>query len=381
MSAIDWKEELLDFEFAEGSIKLVCIENLIVAFLVGMGKGWEWGIGTFLILSVMYCIPILGGTLGYFVSFAETVVVYEIVKNHLNATFTMFFLMLIFVLIISFHMVFGSIRTGSTMAFSLIIFEAVFLAYWVYYMSHSLPGAITTFVLLCVLEFVPVVRVIEYVVMAIWGSYLFYALFLSTVPKTPLIIGTVIVFLVQSVLFLSAFFQLDYAGKYSDYKNRKLNVKKFVEYKQIENEMYRKYPKLQDLPIYYKTCVCTTDEERNQFEQDWRGYIEYLNTCSEFIEFNQYFEMLKIYLFHFYNRDYVKRKTEGQYNSRSAEQTFKENNDRTESSWFVGIKNVDELKKRYRDLMKIYHPDNQAGDTNTVQQIQQEYEKLLKEHF
>ena len=28
-----------------------------------------------------------------------------------------------------------------------------------------------------------------------------------------------------------------------------------------------------------------------------------------------------------------------------------------------------DLKKRYRDLMKIYHPDNQAGDTKVVQQI------------
>lgn len=55
--------------------------------------------------------------------------------------------------------------------------------------------------------------------------------------------------------------------------------------------------------------------------------------------------------------------------------------ERAEINWFVGINSVDELKKRYRDLMKIYHPDNQAGDTNAVQQIQQEYEQLLERKF
>lgn len=50
-----------------------------------------------------------------------------------------------------------------------------------------------------------------------------------------------------------------------------------------------------------------------------------------------------------------------------------------DSAWFVGIQTADELKKRYRDLLKIYHPDNQAGDTRAAQQIQEEYDKLLKE--
>jgi len=54
---------------------------------------------------------------------------------------------------------------------------------------------------------------------------------------------------------------------------------------------------------------------------------------------------------------------------------------RTEIAWFAGINSADELKKRYRDLMKIYHPDNQAGGTNAVQQIQQEYEQLLAGKF
>lgn len=43
---------------------------------------------------------------------------------------------------------------------------------------------------------------------------------------------------------------------------------------------------------------------------------------------------------------------------------------------FRGVDNELALKKRYRDLMKIYHPDNVAGDTNVVQMISREYEEM-----
>ena len=36
------------------------------------------------------------------------------------------------------------------------------------------------------------------------------------------------------------------------------------------------------------------------------------------------------------------------------------------------------LKKRYKDLIKIYHPDNLDGDTGTIQEINREYERLKK---
>lgn len=49
-------------------------------------------------------------------------------------------------------------------------------------------------------------------------------------------------------------------------------------------------------------------------------------------------------------------------------------------NWFKGIKDFETLKKRYRDLLKIYHPDNNAGDTVITQQIQKEYEKILLEN-
>lgn len=48
------------------------------------------------------------------------------------------------------------------------------------------------------------------------------------------------------------------------------------------------------------------------------------------------------------------------------------------SLFFAGVNNPLALKKRYRDLLKIYHPDNLCGDTTIVALINKEYEQLKK---
>jgi hypothetical protein len=44
--------------------------------------------------------------------------------------------------------------------------------------------------------------------------------------------------------------------------------------------------------------------------------------------------------------------------------------------FFKGVNDTLSLKKRYRDLIKIFHPDNLAGDKETVQSITREYDEL-----
>ena len=48
------------------------------------------------------------------------------------------------------------------------------------------------------------------------------------------------------------------------------------------------------------------------------------------------------------------------------------------SEFFCGVKTASSLKKRYKDLIKIFHPDNLSGDTVVIQKINQEYEELKK---
>lgn len=42
---------------------------------------------------------------------------------------------------------------------------------------------------------------------------------------------------------------------------------------------------------------------------------------------------------------------------------------------FSGVTNPLTLRKRYKDLLKIFHPDNLCGDAEIVQMINREYEK------
>lgn len=45
--------------------------------------------------------------------------------------------------------------------------------------------------------------------------------------------------------------------------------------------------------------------------------------------------------------------------------------------FFAGVNSLLACKKRYKDLLKIYHPDNFAGDSDTFVAIKAEYEKVL----
>ena len=45
--------------------------------------------------------------------------------------------------------------------------------------------------------------------------------------------------------------------------------------------------------------------------------------------------------------------------------------------FFKGITDEKALKKRYKDLVKVFHPDTDSGDTYTLQNITREYETLL----
>ncbi|MCM1039238.1 MAG: hypothetical protein NC314_10530 [Roseburia sp.] len=50
------------------------------------------------------------------------------------------------------------------------------------------------------------------------------------------------------------------------------------------------------------------------------------------------------------------------------------------SAFFSGVKNPLALKKRYKDLIKIFHPDNVAGDKEIIQMINKEYEILKRDY-
>ncbi|MCR5215458.1 MAG: hypothetical protein K6C69_00725 [Lachnospiraceae bacterium] len=51
-----------------------------------------------------------------------------------------------------------------------------------------------------------------------------------------------------------------------------------------------------------------------------------------------------------------------------------------EVNFFRGVTDEGSLRKRYKELMKIYHPDNANGDKETILVINREYEKLKEKY-
>ena len=47
---------------------------------------------------------------------------------------------------------------------------------------------------------------------------------------------------------------------------------------------------------------------------------------------------------------------------------------------FAGVNSLLALKKRYKDLIKMFHPDNVAGDHEMILLINREYEELKKDY-
>ena len=45
--------------------------------------------------------------------------------------------------------------------------------------------------------------------------------------------------------------------------------------------------------------------------------------------------------------------------------------------WFTNVTTIEELRKRYRELLKMYHPDNENGSIEVAQKINAEYDLVF----
>lgn len=71
-----------------------------------------------------------------------------------------------------------------------------------------------------------------------------------------------------------------------------------------------------------------------------------------------------------------RQKYNAQYDDISAESDFAQLAGQT--YFFRGVTHHLALKKRYKDLIKIFHPDNLDGDKSALQQINKEYEEMKR---
>lgn len=131
------------------------------------------------------------------------------------------------------------------------------------------------------------------------------------------------------------------------------------------------------------------DEQKRKLDRERQEFIRRVEIEDRRLEQQQKLFDMK---FKILEQELVKLATEKQHVARQKEfysrvNDFEHRNEQQSAPaqnvvkgemFFTGVGNKQSLKKRYKDLIKIYHPDNLDGDHNTIQEINREYDHLSK---
>ncbi len=128
------------------------------------------------------------------------------------------------------------------------------------------------------------------------------------------------------------------------------------------------------------------DEEKQRFQEEMKALNRKMTNEQRRIKKDHQLveEKLEIIKDGFQKLDMDRRRLDKEWARLTAEKEFMEEHGLCDglpevSVFFHGVKNPLTLKKRYKDLTKIFHPDNLAGDTEIIQKINREYESLKRE--
>lgn len=146
--------------------------------------------------------------------------------------------------------------------------------------------------------------------------------------------------------------------------------------------------------IRLMTASAELDEKQEKFEREKEQFKEEMKNLNRKMsaeqrrirEDNQLVsEKLEIIKDGFQKLDMDRRRLEKEWARLTAEKEIMEERGLYDSYpetsvFFHGVKSPMTLKKRYKDLTKIFHPDNLAGDTEVIQRINREYEILKREY-
>ncbi|MBQ9589154.1 MAG: hypothetical protein IJR29_03090 [Butyrivibrio sp.] len=145
--------------------------------------------------------------------------------------------------------------------------------------------------------------------------------------------------------------------------------KESVRLENMESSLSERYKKLEEDEIAFKKKM---DLEERKLE----AASKKLNTDKALFEqrlaiLNNGFEQL--------NSD--KKKLESEFVRLEREKLYQHENEyEALDLLFRGVNNPLALKKRYKDLIKMFHPDNISGDQEMVQLINEEYSTLCRQY-
>lgn len=177
-------------------------------------------------------------------------------------------------------------------------------------------------------------------------------------------------------------------------RNEKINIEELLaDEETTQDELQELKTWLFRENIRLATAAAELDKKQTKFEDEKQRFQEEMKVLNRKMTNEQnrikkdhqlVAEKLEIIKDGFRKLDMDRRRLDKEWARLTAEKEFMEEHGLYDglpevSVFYRGVKNPLTLKKRYKDLTKIFHPDNLAGDTEIIQRINREYESLKRE--
>ncbi|SDB17941.1 hypothetical protein [Butyrivibrio sp. INlla16] len=145
---------------------------------------------------------------------------------------------------------------------------------------------------------------------------------------------------------------------------RKLNEKSYDRWLQrhhdeFENDTFGQTKKQKALDDFYE------EDYEDEYEDD---YEEYEN------DYDGYENESELY----YEDDYDDAEYDEEPINNPFSKSFKRSTNAEHFNFFAGCTTLDSANKKYKSLVKLYHPDNMDGDTSALQEINYQYNEVKK---
>lgn len=380
---ISIKKLFFNTDYVNTAIKLSWLERILLSVVIGFYfRNILLGVGVCFSLIILEAIPLFSVVYILLFSFLESLFIFGILSNYLAMNLSRLLILFIFILLVEIHKTLGHIDC-TALGYAMIFFEEMLITGLLYSLNGEIQlSSVLILAAVFLLTCISFCRMIAVVLLTITSVGLIYLYVQPYLSSSNIILFSLMAFCYACSIYLWAYLGNDYIGLYRQKKFVKLLEEKKNEFPEIKSRMYEKYPALAGQYQYYQTSVCVSSEDRQEFDTDWKHYLIYLDSSSRTISFNQFFEKQKLYNVRQYKKNAYRTNpyhTTKQSNRSTGKFDIQSGN-MNGSSYFTGVNDMKSLKKRYRDLLKIYHPDNQNGDSSVSRQIQEEYESLSKKY-
>ena len=369
--------------FHNSAIKLSWLESIVLSILIGFYfKNVLLGFGTCFVLIILESVPLFSVVYILLFSLMESILLFRFMTNYLPMNQSSLIALLIFSLLVELHKTYGQVNC-TALGYAMILFEELCIAGLLYTLNHEIQ--LSSVLILAAVFFLSCIffcRMIAAFLLTIASVGLLYLYGKPFLAHSSIILFSILSLSYSFTVYLWAYLGNDFIGSYRQRKFQKMLEAKMNEFPDIKSRMYEKYPVLPGQYQYYQTSVCSNSEERREFDTDWKHYLIYLDSLSRNITFNQFFEKQKLYQIRSYKQNPYRanpHRAAKQGNRASARPNI-QGGVANGTSYFAGVTDKKSLKKRYHDLLKIYHPDNQNGDSSVSRQIQEEYKALSEKY-